>query len=90
MLRLKIGRRGRLSKREKWRIIGLNHPTQISRRLYGHVTGQTAEEIADQARERVGRGLTAIRYRGFHGYDREGLHDYSGASPYASKKPHSL
>lgn len=45
-------------------------------RLYGHVTGDTAEEIAEKARERVSRGITAIRFRGFHTYDRQDLHDH--------------
>jgi len=45
-------------------------------RLYGHVTGNTAAEIAEAAKERVSRGITAIRFRGFHAYDREGLHDH--------------
>ena len=45
-------------------------------RLYGHVGGNTAEEIAKNAKERASRGITAIRYRGFHSYDRERLHDH--------------
>jgi len=45
-------------------------------RLYGHVTGRTADEIAQQARERVAKGITAIRFRGFHSYDDVGLHDH--------------
>jgi len=38
-------------------------------RLYGHVTGRSATEIAEAARERAGRGITAIRFRGFHTMD---------------------
>jgi galactonate dehydratase len=45
-------------------------------RLYGHVTGKTAEEAARQARDRVARGLTAIRFRAFHSYDDVDLFDY--------------
>ncbi|MBN1400462.1 MAG: galactonate dehydratase [Anaerolineae bacterium] len=45
-------------------------------RLYGHVTGKTAAEAAAQARERVARGITAIRFRAFHSYDAQGLHDH--------------
>ena len=45
-------------------------------RLYGHVTGDTAQEIAEQAKERVARGITAIRFRGLHAYDRAGRHDH--------------
>ena len=46
-------------------------------RLYGHVTGRSAEEIAEQARRRVAKGITAIRYRGFHTYDDIDLHDHA-------------
>ncbi|MFC1713361.1 galactonate dehydratase [Candidatus Poribacteria bacterium] len=45
-------------------------------RLYGHASGDTAEEIAERAKERASRGITAIRFRGFHNYDREELHDH--------------
>ncbi len=45
-------------------------------RLYGHVTGHTAEEAAGQARRRVAKGITAIRFRAFHSYDAIGLHDH--------------
>jgi galactonate dehydratase len=45
-------------------------------RLYGHVTGKTAEAAAEQARDRVARGLTAIRFRGWHSYDDADFFDY--------------
>ncbi|MCJ7551956.1 MAG: galactonate dehydratase, partial [Anaerolineae bacterium] len=45
-------------------------------RLYGHVSGRTAGEIAEQARARVARGITAIRFRAFHSYDELDLHDH--------------
>ena len=45
-------------------------------RVYGHVTGNTAEEAAEQAKERVARGITAIRFRAFHSYDAINLHDH--------------
>jgi galactonate dehydratase len=45
-------------------------------RVYGHVAGNTAEEAARQAKERVSRGITAIRFRAFHSYDTEELHDH--------------
>jgi galactonate dehydratase len=48
-------------------------------RLYGHVTGDTAEDIATAAKERAARGLTAIRFRGFHVWDRENVHDHQSA-----------
>ncbi len=48
-------------------------------RLYGHVTGDTAEEIAERAKERAAKGVTAIRFRGFHVWDREGVHDHQKA-----------
>jgi galactonate dehydratase len=45
-------------------------------RVYGHVGGNTAEEAARQAQDRVARGITAIRFRAFHSYDAENLHDH--------------
>jgi galactonate dehydratase len=45
-------------------------------RLYGHVAGRTAAEIAEQARDRVAKGITAIRFRAFHNYDDVDLHDH--------------
>ena len=45
-------------------------------RVYGHVDGATAEEAAQQARQRVARGITAIRFRAFHSYDKVDLHDH--------------
>jgi galactonate dehydratase len=46
-------------------------------RLYGHITGKSEAEIVVQAVERAGQGITAIRYRGFHDYDAQGLHDHA-------------
>ena len=48
-------------------------------RVYGHVTGQTAAEAASQAKQRVARGVTAIRFRAFHSYDSISLHDHKKA-----------
>lgn len=48
-------------------------------RLYGHVTGDTADAVATQAKDRAKRGLTAIRFRGLHTYDRQDLHDHQMA-----------
>jgi galactonate dehydratase len=45
-------------------------------RVYGHVGGNTAEEAARQATQRVARGITAIRFRALHSYDAAGLHDH--------------
>ena len=45
-------------------------------RLYGHAGGMTAQEIAENAAERVSRGITAVRFRGFHDADRKGIHDH--------------
>jgi len=45
-------------------------------RLYGHVSGRTAAEIAEQARDRAAKGITAIRFRAFHSYDDIDLHDH--------------
>jgi galactonate dehydratase len=46
-------------------------------RLYGHITGKTVNEMVAQAKERASRGITAIRYRGFHDYDAQGLHEHA-------------
>ena len=48
-------------------------------RLYGHVSGHSAEEIADLAKQRAERGLTAIRFRGLQAYDAEDFHDHQTA-----------
>jgi L-alanine-DL-glutamate epimerase-like enolase superfamily enzyme len=45
-------------------------------RLYGHVTGRSADEIAANAQKLVAQGITAVRFRGFHTYDDIGLHDH--------------
>jgi galactonate dehydratase len=45
-------------------------------RVYGHVNGKTAEEQAKQARDRVARGITVVRFRAFHSYDDVDLHDH--------------
>jgi len=45
-------------------------------RVYGHVGGNTAAEAARQAKQRVAKGITAIRFRAFHSYDAVGLHDH--------------
>ena len=45
-------------------------------RVYGHITGNTADEAAKQAKARVAKGITAIRFRAFHSYDAQGLHDH--------------
>jgi len=45
-------------------------------RVYGHITGNTAAEAVKQARQRVAKGITAIRFRAFHSYDEVGFHDH--------------
>jgi len=45
-------------------------------RVYGPVSGTTAEEAARQAKDRVRRGITAIRFRAFHSYDAVDFHDH--------------
>ncbi|MHB1034175.1 MAG: galactonate dehydratase [Pirellulales bacterium] len=45
-------------------------------RVYGHVTGNTADEAARQAKARVAKGITAIRFRAFHSFDAIDLHDH--------------
>ena len=46
-------------------------------RVYGHVSGQTAAQAAEQARQRKARGITAIRFRAFHSYDAKDFHDHA-------------
>jgi galactonate dehydratase len=48
-------------------------------RVYGHATGMTEEDIAEKARERASRGVTAIRFRGFHDTDDRDFHEHSAA-----------
>jgi L-alanine-DL-glutamate epimerase-like enolase superfamily enzyme len=48
-------------------------------RVYGPVVGRSAEEIAANAKKLADRGVTAIRYRGFHDYDDRNLHDHKRA-----------
>ncbi len=46
-------------------------------RVYGHVSGRTAEEAARQAKQRVAKGITAIRFRAFHSYDAKDFHEHA-------------
>src|SRR5262245_20268800 len=48
-------------------------------RLYGHVAGTSAQEIAAEARKLADAGVTAVRYRGFHDADALGRHDHRTA-----------
>ncbi len=48
-------------------------------RVYGHVSGTTAAEAARQAKARVAKGITAIRFRAFHSYDALDFHDHPSA-----------
>ncbi|MGQ5395521.1 enolase C-terminal domain-like protein [Paenibacillus sp. M.A.Huq-84] len=48
-------------------------------RLYGHITGHSTEEIAANAKKLAAKGVTAIRYRGFHDTDDIDLHDHKRA-----------
>lgn len=52
---------------------------RTSVRVYGHVTGMTAAEAADNARERASRGITCIRFRAFHSHDANDFHDHKTA-----------
>jgi galactonate dehydratase len=52
---------------------------RTSVRLYGHAAGHTAEEIAANAKRLADAGVTAIRYRGFHDTDAQGIHDHQRA-----------
>lgn len=48
-------------------------------RVYGHVSGRTAGEAAEQAKQRAAKGITAIRFRAFHSYDAEDFHEHASA-----------
>ncbi len=48
-------------------------------RVYGHVNSKTAADEAAQARERVSRGITAVRFRAFHIGDAKDSHDHRSA-----------
>ncbi len=52
---------------------------RTSVRLYSGVTGMTAADAANQAKEKVARGLTAIRFRAFHSHDTNDYHDHKTA-----------
>ena len=52
---------------------------RTSVRVYGHVSGMTAEEAAKNAKERASRGITAIRFRAFHSHDANYFHDHKTA-----------
>ena len=52
---------------------------RTSVRVYGHVSGMTAEEAAKNAKERASRGITAIRFRAFHSHDANDFHDHKTA-----------
>lgn len=46
-------------------------------RVYGHVSGRTAGEAAEQAKQRAAKGITAIRFRAFHSYDAKDFHEHA-------------
>lgn len=48
-------------------------------RLYGHVRGDSPEQLAAAARELADDGVTVIRFRGFHDTDAAGVHDHAEA-----------
>lgn len=52
---------------------------RTSVRVYGHVSGMTAAEAAENAKERASRGVTAIRFRAFHSHDANEFHDHRTA-----------
>ncbi|MBC9867006.1 MAG: galactonate dehydratase [Opitutae bacterium] len=52
---------------------------RTSVRVYGHVSGLTAADAANSAKERASRGITAIRFRAFHSHDANDFHDHGTA-----------
>jgi galactonate dehydratase len=51
--------------------------TRTKVRVYGHINAKTAELAAEQAKQRVAKGITALRFRAFHSYDAVDLHDHA-------------
>ncbi len=51
--------------------------TRAKVRVYGHINAKTAELAAEQAKQRVAKGITALRFRAFHSYDAVDLHDHA-------------
>ena len=47
--------------------------------VYGHVGGMNAKELVEHAKERVGRGVRFLRFRGFHDHDANAFHDHQTA-----------
>ncbi|MDB4474002.1 galactonate dehydratase [Opitutaceae bacterium] len=69
--------KGKLAGMPVYQLLGGMARTSV--RLYSGVTGRTAAEAADQAKAKVARGLTAIRFRAFHSHDDKDFHDHKTA-----------
>jgi len=66
--------KGKLAGMPVYQLLGGLARTSV--RVYGHVSGMTAEEAAKNAKERASRGITAIRFRAFHSHDANDFHDH--------------
>lgn len=69
--------KGKLAGMPVYQLLGGLARTSV--RVYGHVSGMTAEEAAKNAKERASRGITAIRFRAFHSHDANDFHDHKTA-----------
>jgi len=69
--------KGKLAGMPVYQLLGGLARTSV--RVYGHVSGMTAEEAANNAKERASRGITAIRFRAFHSHDANDFHDHKTA-----------
>lgn len=69
--------KGKLAGMPVYQLLGGLARTSV--RLYSGVTGMTAADAANQAKEKVARGITAIRFRAFHSHDVNDYHDHKTA-----------
>jgi len=69
--------KGKLAGMPVYQLLGGLARTSV--RLYSGVTGLTAADAANQAKAKVARGLTAIRFRAFHSHDANDFHDHKTA-----------
>ncbi len=69
--------KGKLAGMPVYQLLGGLARTSV--RLYSGITGLTAAEAANQAKEKAARGITAVRFRAFHSHDAKDFHDHQTA-----------
>lgn len=69
--------KGKMAGMPVYQLLGGMARTSV--RVYGHVSGMTAADAANSAKERASRGITAIRFRAFHSHDANDFHDHRTA-----------